>query len=211
MCSHSAFAGDSLLYRHTLKTNVLLYPLHEANLAYEYRFDKRFALEATLALVWGGFKDTQGFYGIGMAPAQGQVIRINPKYYPPNWETKSQSAYLSIMYQFKHLTFNNVSEDAGESNYNPSGIFNQTRYVQGVSLIVGWDKSFGRLLVDEFVGIGFKFAKGTTTYTEYYPMSYSSEPDVCPCQPFKFKENVPVINIGVKLGYQFKPITSRHI
>jgi hypothetical protein len=175
---------------------VTFYLLQESNLAYEYRFNRRLGLEGTLAIVYDGVRGIS-IWEMGIVPDQGQIIRLNPKYYFFARPAEPISFYLSPMYQYKHIIFHDINDTGDGLQENPWGTFNDHRNAHSLSVLVGLETSFGHFVIDGFTGFGYKYINGTTIYTHYH--AYYDTPDICPCKPEKYTEEAPTIHLGIKI------------
>ncbi|MGZ5245201.1 MAG: hypothetical protein ACXWDO_04270 [Bacteroidia bacterium] len=170
--------NDSSYYRYIIKTNVFQWGMNEANIAFEYRFSKKFGLEST----FGKNGIMNSIYESSYIPYQGFALRLNPKlYYSDNSDPRKGCSYISTLILFKRNKLFKPSREL----FGYDRIQRQT--IAGFSLILGRQVAVGKhFLFDFYSGLGIRYR---------FEKTYYNAP----------KLN-PNINLGIKLGYGFKPI-----
>jgi hypothetical protein len=199
-------------YKHKILFNPTLLYLRQANLAYEYRFNRSESLELLLGIVYNGKRKfildddptlaEKGGEGMSNMPETGQLIRVTYKRY------FSEEFYYAPVYQIKHYTYENGI--FGEPRFTNWGSLNENRFVNSISLHAGITESVGRFVLDGFWGVGLQMALRNLHYLEYYDRFEGPTKNACPCEPKRFFSRTLSINLGFKVGYQFGPITEKY-
>lgn len=180
-----------VLHRFAVKINTLPLIINEQNLGFEYRFNKRFGLEASLGT--NSIFKANGRYAKYRAESydKSYTLRVNPKVYFGRID-KGLQFYISPMYLHKYL------KDF-EATLYPSGAYIEDgieKSIHGGSILLGYQRNLNKhLLGDIFVGFGKNYFTGYTSGI-YSNMSYG----------YPLDGNESVFNFGVKLGYGFKPM-----
>ncbi|MBL7710987.1 MAG: DUF3575 domain-containing protein [Chitinophagaceae bacterium] len=167
------------LKRFTIATDVILDGLNEKNLGIEWKFNPRWAMGASFALVDSSkkYSNHRLIRNHDKYPGrvyEGIAIKLNAKYYPRSMAR----TYLQLSLLYKNLHYDTAAFydgwDKGGSDFRRA---NEQAHLYGADFIIGKECIvFKYVVLDFFCGLGFRTR--FRTYNTYY--SRPSNPGIPP-------------------------------